>query len=218
MIAPRGVGLCLYRDGAVLAVIHANTYRVLAVADVSWPVAGPAGGARVLAQARRRLGLPRQERVAAVHASERSIVDSTELLVRARLVEAGVIPTHRAARLGSSVDFATNPRFADVSGSRQTVLAVGAALAGLLDYPAPPGRAVAPPARAAAAPPIRAAVGRASVGHASVGRASVAPPAPGIDGPQWGASAWLAPDGPGWLVQRVDGTTEPRVTAATKAW
>lgn len=193
MTARSGVGLCLHRDGAVVAVIHADTYRVLAVADLGWPTAGPA--ARVLARARRRLHLPRRERVAVVQAPEVSTVDSTGLLSRARLVEAGVVTPNRAARLGSSVDIAANPRFAEVAGSRLTVLAVGAALAGLLDYP------VRPAAHGTAAPP--------AIAPPAIASPAIASPVPGIDAPHWIGSAWPVPDGPGWLVQRIDPMAEP---------
>ena len=130
----RGVGLCAVAGGAVLAVVRPSVpggqpIRLVGLATVRWP-ASPAQRAhrRVLATARRRLGLPRWCEVAVVYGDAAGPV-SPALLASAGLVQGRVVDAPHAQQLRSTVDLSIVEPLQQASTGSATGLAIGAALA-----------------------------------------------------------------------------------------
>jgi len=154
---PTGVGLCLGAVGAVVVVARPDPLRLVAVAELTWPEelwqpAPPAAatasvGRRVLARARRRLGLPRWCPVAVVAGPTLSSgvlpdwagARAAQLLAQAALPLGSVISPGRALRLRAGADLEVAAELAAATAGQEAALAVGAAIAALM--PAEPGRA-----------------------------------------------------------------------------
>jgi hypothetical protein len=150
-----GVGLCLGTTGAVLAVVRQYPMRLAAVATVTWPAqlwrpdptpAAMSAGRRVLARARRQLGLPRYCPVAVVAGPSLSAAGTpdwvpvlgAQLLARAALVQGWTIaPNQAAALLRAATHLAVTAELAVALAGTDPELAVGAAIAAL--PPADPG-------------------------------------------------------------------------------
>ena len=125
----RGVGLCTLAGGVVVAVVRPDPVRLVGMAMVRWP-ASPDLRAhrRVLATARRRLGLPRWCEVAVV-AGDGAAAISPALLASAGLVQSRVV--------GGAPEQSTVDALLPAGGGPAARLAIGAALGALAAFEPP---------------------------------------------------------------------------------
>jgi hypothetical protein len=135
----KAVGICLGTRGATIAVVEttATGWRLLKVAEMSWPGGdlAAASSARMLARSRRMIGLPGRQAVAVTSPPgvELDTYTTGMLFARANLVRCWTIDPRIAfgigARLVAAIDRELNPDLAHRAATGAARLAAGAAIA-----------------------------------------------------------------------------------------
>jgi hypothetical protein len=241
-VADPAVGVCLADDGAVIAVVRGGPSGLAVIASATWPsllsvpepgsvrASLPYGGAslatarRMLARARRQLGLPRWQSVAVVLAPD--LIDhrdtgsvrprSAELLARAGLAQGWLVaPADASAHLRDNVLAA---RIASVLVNQRCELAVGAALASFrvvhaLPAPSPTLAATQALMRPAVAQP--AVVQPAVVQPAVSPQVAAQPPQPEPTSHDIETREWARRGATGWAVQLLLDRVEPKAPQPT---